>query len=263
MDTTQNTWQVGVHKPAFAKEVHTLGAGVKIFLFRYEKIISYSFLANKKIIQERNKGWLQSRTPGLNTQVTWPHGPWLSLVWGCSWHTGKAVQARVTGRDWSHGRGHQDGEHRLHTSYPPHLVSHVFTFSKDVDIIKIKHEFTEEISMEHLNSFTTPVQFNLVIMNTRELTSNLQEKGVKQVSRPESLVRFQRRSAPVSEAVPPQIRKYPEVLKLSSLFHLLSPSALSPPPFRVRTYVCSMYVRTYVPTNSTTAPYFFLSFFLA
>lgn len=89
-----------VHKPAFSKQVHTLGIGVKFCIFRYRaKIISHSFSAKKTITQEHKKGWLQSRTPGLNTQVIlpdWSGGPRWSMVWGC-YDPGKAEWARGEG----------------------------------------------------------------------------------------------------------------------------------------------------------------------
>lgn len=50
----------------------------------------------------------------------------------------------------------------------------------------------EEMSMEHCNFFIIPAQFNLIIMNSKKLVSNGQEKEMKQFLCPESLVSFQR-----------------------------------------------------------------------
>lgn len=38
----------------------------------------------------------------------------------------------------------------------------------------------EEISMEHCNFFIIPAQFNLIIVNSKKLVSNGQEKEMKQ-----------------------------------------------------------------------------------
>lgn len=57
--------------------------------------------------------------------------------------------------------------------------------------MKNKHEFIEEIATEHLSSFLITTQFNSIIINTRELISTLQEKGMRQILCPESLVSFQ------------------------------------------------------------------------
>lgn len=108
MSKTWTPIKTQVHKPAFSKQVHTLGIGVKFCVFRYRaKIISHSFSAKKTITQEHKKGWLQSRTPGLNMQVIlpdWSGGPRWSMVWGC-YDPGKAEWAGGKGCDWSNGRG--------------------------------------------------------------------------------------------------------------------------------------------------------------
>ena len=56
----------------------------------------------------------------------------------------------------------------LAQTYHPHLASHIFTFSEDVDIMKNKHEFIEEISMEHLNSFITLILKSSLLISKRK-----------------------------------------------------------------------------------------------
>lgn len=130
--------------------------------------------------------------------LTWLGGhPLLLLVWSCALHAlekqlGPREQAVTNSRILLSPQEQQDDQHEFHTLpaqifYRPPSVSHIFPFSKDYEITKNKHKFIEEIFTEYFNTFISPVQFNY-----SELISNLQEKGMKQILRPGSLVSSQR-----------------------------------------------------------------------
>ena len=99
------------------------------------------------------------------------------------------------------------------TFYPPHLVSHNFTFSKDVDIMKNKHEFTEEISMEYLNSLIIPIQFNYNEQQRAHFQPARERNEADLMSRLSGEFSKDKECSSLLSAVVPWIRKQPEVMQ--------------------------------------------------